>query len=191
MATSELLQAILGSGTKNISSAKIARSVGRLLELNRGLSYAELVGVSGIGQAKACQILAAIELGRRVNSDISVYVSSGHVFVGIKLAKTRIIEYTTLSGNNEIIHERYADARDMATTKRSVRAMYAHVLQDGAHSLVVGVGWRNQKLDQLDEAILTVIKNLFETADLLQIRLNEVWLVNRSTKQPFYRKTIQ
>ncbi len=191
LSMSELLQIILGSGSKHISSAKIARSVSRLLELNRELAYIELVGVGGVGQAKACQILAAIELGRRMHSVRNASISFRHAFRSIASAKARIIEYVTLNGNDETIHERSIDARDAATAIRSIRALYAQALQDGAHSLVMGVGCRDQKLDVLDEATLSVIKNLFETADLLQIRLTEIWLVNQSTERPFYRKTIQ
>lgn len=69
LTTGELLAIILRTGTKDCSSLELAQ---RLLSLDeRGIRYLgecsleELAAVNGIGPVKACQILAAIELGKR------------------------------------------------------------------------------------------------------------------------------
>lgn len=64
----ELLQVILGSGGPNASSAKIARLIEKLI-IDHAVSYESLVLIQGVGNSKACQILAALELGNRVTAD--------------------------------------------------------------------------------------------------------------------------
>lgn len=69
----ELLALLLKTGTKT-SSAKILASliikaVGDIKNL-KYISYNELLKIKGIGSAKACDILASIELGNRINKEI-------------------------------------------------------------------------------------------------------------------------
>lgn len=70
----ELLAIILRTGTKNLSVLDLAKKV--LIEfqnLNRlnEATVSELSRIKGIGEAKAIEILAAIELGRRINLPVS------------------------------------------------------------------------------------------------------------------------
>jgi DNA repair protein RadC len=65
LSIAELLQIILGSGSSKISGAKIARLIEKLFVENR-VNYETLICTEGVGEAKACQILATIELSRRV-----------------------------------------------------------------------------------------------------------------------------
>jgi DNA repair protein RadC len=70
MSASELIAIILGTGTKGITSIRLAENImyefddriGRLGQAD----LEELAGIGGVGPAKACQVLAAIELGKRV-----------------------------------------------------------------------------------------------------------------------------
>lgn len=70
LSTAELLAILLRTGNANRSAIDLANE---LLAIDkRGLRHIaectpeELSNIKGIGQAKACQILAAIELGRRI-----------------------------------------------------------------------------------------------------------------------------
>lgn len=72
LTTSELLAIILETGTKEESVLDLSKRV--LYELSSKqqltkLNYHELIKVKGIKMAKACKILAAIELGTRLNND--------------------------------------------------------------------------------------------------------------------------
>ena len=69
LSDSELLAILLGSGTRNMTVVELARQVLRksgnsLHELGRQ-NISDLVGIKGIGPAKAITLLAALELGRR------------------------------------------------------------------------------------------------------------------------------
>lgn len=70
LSNSELLAILIRTGTKEKSAITLAQEI--LAKEKRGLYFLaqvlpeELAEISGIGQAKACQILAALELGKRV-----------------------------------------------------------------------------------------------------------------------------
>lgn len=69
LSAAELLAITLGSGSMEESALDLAH---RLLQSSRGLrflaeaSFEELCGVKGIGPAKAAQVQAAVELGKRL-----------------------------------------------------------------------------------------------------------------------------
>lgn len=61
----ELLQIVLSPGNAQLSSAKLARIVEPFITSGK-VSYAHLTALHGVGHAKACQILALVELCERV-----------------------------------------------------------------------------------------------------------------------------
>lgn len=69
----ELLALLLKTGTKKMSAKNLAslllNKAGDIKNL-KDISYNELLKIDGIGSAKACDILAAIELGKRINREI-------------------------------------------------------------------------------------------------------------------------
>ena len=70
LSTDELLAILIKSGYKDSSSKIIAtRIISGLKNLSdlKKMRYEDLIKIKGIGKAKACNILAAVELGNRVN----------------------------------------------------------------------------------------------------------------------------
>ena len=62
----ELIAAILGRGTQAKDVSSLAGEVERMIGRNPSLiSYSDLCRIEGMGSAKASQILACLELGRR------------------------------------------------------------------------------------------------------------------------------
>ena len=69
LSTEDLIAIILKTGTKDLSSKYLASEVLKLVkDISdlRYLSLGKLINISGIGAVKAIELLAAIELGRRV-----------------------------------------------------------------------------------------------------------------------------
>lgn len=70
----ELLSILLGSGNKNKSVREIANtllsSIKKIGDL-KYKNYQELIKIDGIGNAKACILLALIELSKRMNQNIN------------------------------------------------------------------------------------------------------------------------
>lgn len=73
LSNAELLALVLGSGTRDENAlemcARILAGAGNWRGL-ASLSLAELENLRGIGRAKACQILALVEIGRRMASTL-------------------------------------------------------------------------------------------------------------------------
>src|SRR5512136_936844 len=62
----ELLSIILGSGVKGKNVIQVAQSILRMLAKQRGkVELKSLLGIEGIGLAKACQVVASLEFARR------------------------------------------------------------------------------------------------------------------------------
>jgi len=71
LSNQELLALLLRTGTKNESVIQLASRLIRTFEglrLLKDASIEEITAIHGIGEAKAIQILASIEIGRRINS---------------------------------------------------------------------------------------------------------------------------
>lgn len=69
----ELLALLLKTGTKNMSAKNLSnlilKKIGNIKNL-KNITYNDLLKIDGIGSAKACDILAAIELGKRINKEV-------------------------------------------------------------------------------------------------------------------------
>lgn len=73
LSTEELLAIIIKNGTKNASSKMLATEILSKtdgLKNTEVLNYDFLKSIKGIGSAKACDIVAAIELGKRISMNI-------------------------------------------------------------------------------------------------------------------------
>ena len=72
LSNAELLAILLGTGTKNKSALHLAEEIlsvrGSGILFLSECSPEELAGIKGVGRAKACQVLAGLELGRRIST---------------------------------------------------------------------------------------------------------------------------
>ncbi len=189
LVTSELLQIIISSGGNGISSARIAKHI-EILLTTLPLSYEGLLKIQGVGEAKASQIIAAIELGSRISNgpaDASIVFE----FHYIKSSPRRIIEYLTVDGAGMILHTRIEGAQTIEEASLAIRKLFACALRDLAASIIIGIGYKKQSVDSMDDEMLGTIKKLFDTASLLQIRVDSVWLVNQSRQTQFSRKALK
>jgi DNA repair protein RadC len=60
----ELLQLVISTGGPKHSSASLARHIEGII-LRDSLTYDALIAIPGLGDAKACQILAVFEIAKR------------------------------------------------------------------------------------------------------------------------------
>ena len=132
LSSAELLAIILGSGSRQESALDLAQ---RLLQTPSGLrflaeaTYEDLCSVKGIGPAKATQIRAAVELGKRLSclgqglrptvrspQDVCnfvmeemCYLDREHFRVGILNTKNQVLAVETVSVgslNSSLVHPR-------------------------------------------------------------------------------------
>ncbi|MDD1703731.1 MAG: DNA repair protein RadC [Methanoregula sp.] len=66
LSDNELIEVIIGRGTKGNDVRKIAKEIATLIQQSpQEISYGDLQDIEGIGPSKASQIMACFELGRR------------------------------------------------------------------------------------------------------------------------------
>lgn len=73
LSNEELIAIILKTGNKELSAKELANKIlSKVDNINKlnDLNYTELIKINGIGMMKACNLLAAIELGKRINEPI-------------------------------------------------------------------------------------------------------------------------
>ncbi len=83
----ELLAILLKSGTKMFSSKMLATTIMASItkiEALKSINYMQLIKIKGIGPSKACTILASIELGKRINNEVST-------IKGLKVNNAKIV----------------------------------------------------------------------------------------------------
>ncbi|MGN0711725.1 MAG: DNA repair protein RadC [Anaerovoracaceae bacterium] len=96
LSDSELLAVLLRTGTQSKSALDLANEI--LLCSGNGISFLaeclpeELAEINGVGMAKACQIVAGIELGKRIATrlkEIKINVDNPEVIADLFMEKMR------------------------------------------------------------------------------------------------------
>ena len=84
LSNEELLAITINSGHKDLSAKELSLKI--LKEINdlNNISYEKLISIKGVGEAKACSILAAIELGKRLNTNIKT-------IKGLKITSPKVL----------------------------------------------------------------------------------------------------
>ena len=98
LSNEELLAIIIKTGTKENSAKELSSIIINKLEGIKNLNninFQQLEKIKGIGKAKACEIIASIELGKRINRTINTLNN-------VKLNKTSLVfEYYKELFNNK------------------------------------------------------------------------------------------
>lgn len=152
LSNNELISIILKCGTKNISSKDLADKIlkeAKCIENLKDIKINTLNKIKGIGTVKACQLLAAIELGRRVyyvknigniviNSTTSVFETYRSEFDNINQekfcalyldTKKNVISFKTLfkgTLDKSIVHPREVFREAILLSAAGVIVMHNH-----------------------------------------------------------------
>lgn len=145
----ELLAILIGSGTRELSAVDLARQIyasvnQNINELSR-LSIKELMKFKGIGEAKAINIIAALELGRRRRLSDSLnkkkITSSRDAFELMHpiLSDSNYEEFwiITLNRGNMIKRTHKISEGSLAGTVADPKKIFKIALEDNASSLIL------------------------------------------------------
>lgn len=148
LSTAEILAILIRSGTKEKSAVEVAAEL-MTLE-NRGIAFLgecrpeEIMKVKGIGQAKACEILAAVELGKRIASaprqKRNIITSSSDI-AGILMEKMRYYKKEhfvslLINAKGEIIEETEISIGDLCSSTTHPREVFVDAVRRSAGSVV-------------------------------------------------------
>ena len=183
----ELLMAIIGSGNKQADVGKIAREVLKIVRKKGGdVSYDDLRGVVGLGDAKIPVIVASLELARRylLDSDQPIIDSpekAVELLVDIRDKKQEYFVCLTLDGANRLIAKRVVTIGTLTASLVHPREVFADAIADRAASIIVAHNHPSGSLrpSQVD---ITTTERLKHAGELLGVPLVYHLLI---TKQSF------
>jgi DNA repair protein RadC len=189
LSDSELLAILISTGTKTKSAVDLAKEVLALGKNNLDnlgkLTITELISVSGIGEAKAITLTAALELGRRRQAIIplqKVYIKSSVEL--INFLKTSLKDYSHevfavvfLNKSNKINHFEILSKGGMTSTVVDPRLLFKKALEVGATSIVLCHNHPSGSLkpSRADEELTTKLK---EAGKYLEIKILDHLIVS-------------
>lgn len=172
----ELVAAIIGRGIKDHDVTAISKDICRCIgEKGLSVSCEDLVKIQGIGEAKACQILAAFELARRVqNKSCRPKITSPEDALPyaeeIRVERQEHVICITLNGAHELIKRRTITKGILNQSQIHPREVYADAISDRAASIIIMHNHPSGNVTPSSDDI-AVTKKLAEAGEVLGIRL--------------------
>jgi len=175
LADRELLAAMLGSGCAGKSVTALAHDVLDIIDKGKlDLEIGLLKQLSGMGDAKACAIAAAIELGRRFYSIRDKRIAMPKdVFPLISHFADRKQEHflcVSLNGAHEVIFTRQITSGLVNKTVVHPREIFADPITDRACAIIVAHNHPSSNIEPSKEDI-EITKRLRGAGDVLGIPL--------------------
>jgi DNA repair protein RadC len=179
----ELVSAILGMGTVGVDVRTISKQVAGLIrEHKEALALDHLLGVPGMGLAKAGQILSAFELARRYLVKDTVKISCAKdVLPFLNDIAGKQQEYflcISLNGANEVIEKRVVTIGLLDKSPVHPREVFADVIADRAAAVIFAHNHPSGDLEP-SQSDLQPQDQLAEASKILGIRVLDHVIVSR------------
>jgi DNA repair protein RadC len=180
LSDAELIAIILGSGNKKETAVQLAQ---RMLSENNNninqiakLSLAELKKYNGVGEAKAVNIAAAFELGRRRNdleTTEKVKITSSNVAYKILQKRLRDLPHEEfwiliLNRANQVVKEEYLSKGGISGTVVDVRLICKAAIENNASAVVIAHNHPSGQLtaSEQDKSITKKLKEALKTFEI-------------------------
>jgi DNA repair protein RadC len=181
LSNAELLAIILRVGTKSESAITIAN---KLISSNEGLRFLttstveELSNVKGIGEAKAAQIKAALELGKRLKnfrSDSKVKISSPEdaaelVMEDMRYLKKEHLRVIFLNTKNIVTDVKDLSIGSLNSSVVHPREIYSEAIRKSSSSIIICHNHPSGDPSPSQEDI-NITKRLYDVGKLVGIDL--------------------
>lgn len=181
----ELLQALIGRGNAQADVTKIAKDTLKLLQSHGAdVTYEQLRQVTGMGEARVAELLAAFELGRRylLEPDRSVIDSADRAVAQLTDIRDKNQEHfvcLTLDGANRLIAKRTITIGTLNASLVHPREVFADAIADRAASIIVAHNHPSGTLEP-SQADLEVTRRLADAGKLLGISVTDHLIVARA-----------
>jgi len=173
----ELLAILLSSGTKQYSVLNVAKKLLKRfpLEILNKTSLSELISISGIGYAKACTILACLELSNRIHSNRQLMKLNNpqKIFELARDIKDKKKEYTLalyLNGRQELTHKQIISIGSLNYNLLEVRDVFTPALTLPASFVILVHNHPSGDPTASDDDI-KVTKKLLKAGEILGINM--------------------
>lgn len=196
LSNEELISILIKSGTKKYSAKELAtvllKSVNNIGELNN-INYKKLTHISGIGIKKSCVLLAAIELGKRVNgytsSIINKKLNSSQIVFNyyknlLKDAKQEHFYCVYLDNSKKIIHEKLLFLGTINYSVVHPREIFKEAYYYSASAIICVHNHPSNNLFPSSED-LKITRNLKEVGELLGIKVIDHLIIGKENYYSF------
>ena len=192
LSTLELMAVLVGSGNKSIDVYTTARDLAQLVEKEfDGLSLEKLQKINGIGEVKACQIIAAIEFSRRFLLYDGIPIKNDtDILPLVEELRDKKQEYFltfTLDGGHHLIEKRTVFIGTLNQSLIHPREIFADAITDRAAAVIFVHNHTAADVYPSKEDIL-VTKRLLEVAELMGIEVLDHIIVNKTDSFSFKNK---
>ena len=187
LTNAELIALLLGRGVKGRDVSQIAGDVKQYLDNAKGNpSYDALLVIEGIGAAKACEIMACFELGRRYLADDEGVAGSritkpDEVLPLVSEWRDKKQEYffcITLNGAGEVIRRRVVTVGILNQSLVHPREVFAEAITDRAASVILAHNHPSGTLEPSTQDI-SITRQLVEAGSILGIRVLDHVIVTK------------
>jgi DNA repair protein RadC len=185
LTNAELLQILIGSGTAQASVTRIARKVlKQLVKYGNAISHELLLEVTGLGPARASQIVAAFELASRYpisSKQLTIDTSekARGLLVELTLVHSSRLVYLTLDGAKRLITKRSVRINDTTHPSELLRGIFSHVVTDQAAGIMIAIGYAEHSLDP-SMFELSLARDLNGMAQLFIVTIHDLMLINKT-----------
>lgn len=196
LSDSELLAIIIGTGTKEQSAIAIAQKLLSTVDNNlyslAKLSINELQKIKGIGQAKAVNIIAALEIGRRRREHIPIelpkILSSKDVYAQLEYL-FRDLEYEEfwvlyLNRSNRIISKKCLSKGGISGTVADIRMIMKEAIETLASGMVLSHNHPSGNLIPSKEDI-ALTQKCKDACSMLDIKLLDHIIIHENNYYSF------
>ena len=171
----ELMAVLLGSGIRGKDVRKLAKEIVTMLDRDfEAIDLERLLTIHGLGQAKAMQILAAVELTKRYVIRSSKRIrNAADVYEELREYRDRKQEYflsMTLDGASHIIQTRTVFIGTLNRSLVHPREVFADAIADRAAGIIVAHNHPSGTREP-SEADVAITRRLSEVAKLVGIEL--------------------
>jgi len=190
LSESELLAIIIGSGHGDLTAIDIARMVldsyaNNLFELGNA-TYEELLRFKGIGDARAVNILAALELGRRraiaeaINGVRLDDSGQAYEYLRHRMSDLRTEEFRVLffNNSNKLIREEVVSSGGLTATVVDPRVVIRRALELNALSMIVAHNHPSGNKNPSEQDVM-ITERLKQACMIMNIRLSDHIIVTK------------
>lgn len=179
----ELLEVLIGSGTKGADVSFIARKIQQLLlKGTQAVTLEALTAIKGVSVATAGKILAGLELSRRhLVRDNTPLLSQADILGRLGHIRTKQQEYfvcLSLDGGQRLIAQRTVTIGTLDSVIAHPREVFADAIVDRAASVIIAHNHPSGNPEPTQKDI-TLTQHLVGASQLLGIVLRDHLIVTR------------
>jgi DNA repair protein RadC len=172
----ELLAVLLGSGIKGLNVIELSKKIVKMIERTGAdkISLENLLKEKGLGKAKALQVIAALEFGKRLNSGQKPEILSAEdvwkLSTDIRNSKKEHFLAFYLDAQNKLIERQIISIGTLNASLVHPREVFEPAITLHAASIIVAHNHPSGDIKPSDDD-LAITKRLIEAGKILGIEL--------------------